>query len=424
MRALSDPAGRYTTAQVEAQLRSASAAVGVRWELLDRDLNSIGDITGAVAGTGRIESNTAQAIIGAVDFTLEPVEELRAMAFRAHVKPFWQLRMPDGGLVEWPMGVYVWNTPARTVTPAELWTVTLGDRTHLLDVAGPGPKGFTAFEGDRVTDLIRTILGRAGLSAAGVVDSGEELLEGKSWQFVTKRTAARRRREYIEKLWEQAEGARKRQLARQLAEARRRAPDIESSTVSWLTILSELHDAAGFSPPWFDADGVYQARPHRDLAADDADLLLATDPDGLLVSVETQVDLTAIANRVHLRGENARNAQIGGSADANDVVPGHPLSEGVIGFFIDYADDDPVAGSPEALARRARRTLLEKLAGFETASTPSIAWPTHEPGDLIALRVDDDADLADETIWEQTRFTFELATGDMTRELRRAWRPS
>jgi len=424
MRPLTDPADRHTPAQVEAQLRSPSAAVGVRWELLDRDLNSIGDITSAVAGTGSVESNTGQAIIGALDFTLEPVEELRGMAFRAHVKPWWQLRMPDGGLVEWPMGVYVWNTPARTVTPSEVWTVTLGDRTHLLDVAGPGPKGFTAFEGDRVTDLIRTILGRAGLSAAGVVDSDEELAEGKSWQFVTKRTAARRRREYIEKLWEQAEGARKRQLARQLAEARRRAPDVEGAATSWLTILTELHDAVGYSAPWFDADGVYQARPARDLADEEPDLVLATDPDGLLVSVETQVDLTAIANRVHLRAENARGSQIGAAVDANDVVPGHPLSEAVIGFYIDHADDDPVAGSREALARRARRTLLEKLSGYETASTPSIAWPVHEPGDLIGLRVDDDPDLADETVWQQTRFTFDLTTGDMTRELRRAWRPS
>lgn len=424
MRPLFDPAGRYTPAQVEAQLRSAAAAVGVRYELLDRDLNSAGDLT--TVTDGRVESNGGQAIIGALDVTLEPVDELRDMAFRAHVKPWWQLRMPDGGTVEWPMGVYVWNTPARSVAPeAELWKATMGDRTHLLDVAGPGPAGFTGFADDRITDLIRRVLDRVGMPADGVADTDDELAEGKSWQFVTKRNAARRRREYLEGLWEaeQRPGP-KRALARQLAEARRRAPDIESSTVSWLTILSELHDAAGFAPPWFDADGVYQARPHRDLAADDADLLLATDPDGLLVSVETQVDLTAIANRVHLRGENARNAQIGGSADANDVVPGHPLSEGVIGFFIDYADDDPVAGSPEALARRARRTLLEKLAGFETASTPSIAWPTHEPGDLIALRVDDDADLADETIWEQTRFTFELATGDMTRELRRAWRAS
>lgn len=425
MRPLSDPAGRYTAGQVEAQLRSAAAAVGVRYELLDRDLAPVGDITAAVAGTGRVESNTAQAIIGALDLTLEPVDELRAMAFRAHIKPHWQLRMPDGGLVEWPMGVFVWNTPARSeLTTSELWTVTLGDRTHILDVAGPGPKGFTAFEGDVVTDLIAKVLRLAGITdTSGIVPSDDELAEGKSWQFVTKRTAARRRREFLEKLWEAEDRpAAKRRLRRQLAEARRRAPDVESSATSWLTILTELHDAIGYAAPWFDADGVYQARPARDLAADDPDLVLATDPDGLLVSVETQVDLTEIANRVHLRGENARDVQIGAVADANDVVPGHPLSEAVIGFYIDHADDDPVAPSPAALKRRARRMLLEKLSAFETASTPSIAWPVHEPGDLIALRVDGDPDLATETVWQQTRTTFDLTTGDMTRELRRAWR--
>ena len=276
----------------------------------------------------------------------------------------------------------------------------------------------------RQTDSFEADLEFAGITdTSGIVASDDELTEGKSWQFVTKRNAARRRREYLEKLWEaeQRPGP-KRALRRQLTEARRRAPDIESSATSWLTILTELHDAIGYSAPWFDADGVYQARPARDLAADDPDLTLATDADGLLVAVETQVDLTEIANRVHLRGENARDVQIGAVADANEIVPGHPLSEAVVGFYIDHADEDPVAPSPAALKRRARRMLLEKLSAFETASTPSIAWPVHEPGDLIGLRVDGDADLATETVWQQTRTTFDLTTGDMTRELRRAWR--
>lgn len=428
--------GNYTAADVEAQLRAPNRAIGRRFDVLDRTLAKIGELgtVDLAPGAAVVEVNVDRAIKGSLDLSLDPDDDLRDELFRVRIKAWWQLRMPDGGLAEFPQGVYVWTKPARSL-PAhgvERWSVTLGDQLHLLDVAGPGPAGYAVRSTDVVTDKMVEVLERAGIDdTSGVVPSDETFDEPKAWMFVTPRNRARRRREYYEQLLAQTTGAsaQARQLRgyyrAQIAHYTERAPDTENTPVSWLGILTEMSEAIGYYSPFFDLSGLFRAQPYTDLATATPDLVLSAGPGGIVLpSIDEEPDLSRIANRVMVRPSNAQGVSTFATADANKIFPGHPLSQAQIGFYIDEYIDDPVAGSRAALAKRARAELSESLSWYEAIDVPSLAWPVHDPFDLVGVDVTGDAQLGATQIYHQRRHTLDLFTGDMARNLRRVWRAS
>lgn len=428
--------GSYTAAEIEAQLRSSNRPVGRRFEVLDRTGSKLGDLTTVLAepGAATVEVNVDRAIKGSLDLQLTPDEDLRYELFRRRIKAWWQLGMPDGGIAEFPQGVYVWTKPSRSL-PAhgvERWSITLGDQLHQLDVDGPGPGGFAVRSTDVVTDKAVEVLTRAGIAdTSGVVPSDETFDEPKGWCFVTPRNRARRRREYFEQLLAQTTGSsaaarQQRAYARQqIARYSERAPDTDNSPVSWLGILTDMFESIGYYSPFFDLDGVFRGVPYADLATAAPDLVLEAGPTGIMLpDVEAEPDLSRIANRVMVRPSNAQGVSTFATADANKLFPGHPLSQAEIGFYIDEHLDDAVAGSRSALNKRARAELSESLSWYEAVDVPSLAWPVHDPFDIVGVQITGDAELGDMQIFHQRRHTLDLFTGDMARNLRRIWRPT
>lgn len=102
--------GAYSDAQVRAALHGPRT-VAWRYDLLDSDgttvLGALSTVQAAevqhqaladVPRTLRLSLGAEQAVIN---------------YGRHRVRPWWQLRMPDGGWVEWPQGVFLLSTPTR-----------------------------------------------------------------------------------------------------------------------------------------------------------------------------------------------------------------------------------------------------------------------------------------------------------------------
>lgn len=424
--------GRYTADQVEAALRSPSAQYGCRFEILGPDLDLIDDLEAGPGGVidAAVEVNVDQAIKGSMDLRMLPVEDLRDQTFTRRIKPYFRLLMGDGGWAEWPQGVFVWGVPDRDLIGLgqEEWSITLGDQSQILDLSGPGSRGFTVHTGNGVTDAIKRCLRRAGFTdTSGVVDSDDEFDEPKTWVFSTPRTKARRQREFYEALLTQNSGpsaqarAIRFAIEQKLVPLRERAPDADNDRVSWLEIIEDCCDAIGYSSPWFDGDGVPRVEPHQNLTTVDPDHVVATDPDGLLLTAATSHELDRVKNRFLLKSENARVQNRLAVVDADELMPNHPLCASKIGFHIDGTEIDRVAPSHAALVKRARKRLFEALSTYETIDTNTLAWPVHEAFDVVGFRWDNDPDYEVRQVFHQRRHTLDLFTGEMARNLRRVY---
>lgn len=404
----------YTAEQVEAVLRGPAAAYTSRFELLDRNNTIVGDISNLVVGATRTWDGS-RPIKGSLALTLLADDDLADALFFYRVKPWFGVRMPDGGVAEYAQGVYLWSLPDRKLggVDAEEWEVTLGDLTHILDLEGPGVDPFQVARGSLLTDAIKRVLNNAGFTdTSGVVPSDSESADFLSWGM--KRNV--------------------RQVGGDPEQSK-----YSTTPETWLSIIGDLDDGLGYNEVWFDPDGLAICAPAPDLATASAAVTYATESDGIMLTpVESEHDLSEIANRVFARSKTrqppGRNTGGGGGtstaapltvgvANANTVLPNHPLSEARIGFYVDAVVDNEVASTQADLDAQARRELQRRITGYEVVTTPSLAWPVHEGFELIGVRFDGDRDLDTERLFLEDQHSLVLradrGTGTMSHRLRR-----
>ena len=112
--------GTYTAEQVEARLRSSAAVDTMTCDVLDRDLNVIGDLTQNIT-EAVVDLDVDRAVKGSLKLTVTPHDlpdpaDFPTAWFRYYVRPNWCLRMPDGGTATYPMGIgsHTWQATAAS----------------------------------------------------------------------------------------------------------------------------------------------------------------------------------------------------------------------------------------------------------------------------------------------------------------------
>lgn len=404
---------QHTAEEVEAQLRSAAPVYRSRFELLDVNGDPVGDLTPYVVAASRTFDAT-RAIKGALDLELLPNDDLADALFRYRVKAWFGVRMGDGSFAEYAQGVYLWGLPDRELggLDAETWQVTLGDLGHALDLTGPGLSPFQLARDVPLTNGIRNALLAGGFEdLSGVTSSEQTSTDALTWSI------------------------RRNSVTRPPAGGRggnQNRTQYNTTVTSWLTIINQLCDSLGYYDLWFDPDGLPVAEPAANLEAVTAEHTYETAADGIMVPpLQIERDPSNFANRVFARSKSNQPSGGGtqdapltvGVADANAVLPGHPLSEARIGFFVDFTVDNDAAATQQALDAQARKELLLRITSYERVVTPSLAWPVHEGYDLIGVRFDGDRDLGTARVYLEDQFSLVLlardkAPGQMTHRLR------
>jgi hypothetical protein len=465
----------YTEAQVRERLTSGGAAVSCRFDILDKYLNVVTTAGTIQAVAATVSVDTSRELTGSLGMTMLPNQAMN-FPFRYRVKPWFRMRMLDGGIVEWPLGVYVWNVPTRNDAgmPDETWDVTLADQLHTLQLASPGPLGYAAPKGAHISALIAQILGQLGLSTAGVLHTNAILDENVHWGLtsLSQQQAERLYQAELQhynaemKHWNaemaayrraQANRANREKLdkaiyANQMKQYRRdlyiyrshphkgkhapqhphmkqepplahapkrptkpkRPPRFAGKpTLSWLTILKVLHQRAGYSAPWFDMNGIYQARPQTAYESAAPAISFSDTQKGVIMTpIDVKDGLAHLCNRVICRSHTVNGFFDFQMADLNTVIPGHPLSQAQIGFYIDVLVHDQFATNSVQLLATATAELRRRLAAYQEVDVTTLPWPVSEVNDVVAIRYSTDAELSPaaginflETAWDLDLFT-------------------
>lgn len=398
MQLLTSALGGYTADQLEAALRRGVLALSPRFEVLDQALGHIGNLS--TVQKASVEMNVDRDIKGALTLTMlpDPLLPYSTSPFSRYIKPWFRCLMFDGGYAEWAQGCFFWTKPHRDLpgTGSEQWSLTCGDRSHALTVGGPGPLGYTIAAGTRQTDAIITILQTVfgpDVDISRIVASSSV-------------TAA--------------------PIARDIVADTPAATDSNSSGTPgtmWSDILQPLAASLGYYSLWFDANGSPVSEPVPDLASAPADVTYSNGKGSLLQNpVAVDADLSSLANRVFVRQQSASPDApfLMGSADLNDLIPGHPYSQAMTGLiYIDAVLDDTTASTQDDLDARARAELYARASMYQKVGAKTQAWPVHEAFDIVGLQYDGDADFDTEKTLHEAGWTLDLFTGDTSRSLRR-----
>lgn len=373
--------GNYTDAQLAERLTADGAAVGTRLEVLDSGNNVVTGIPISATAVS-VQIDTTRQVVGSLTMTMLP-SALINFPFLYRVRPWYRLGMLDGGVAEWPMGIYLWNVPTRNGLGLgdETWTVTLGDLTHLLQLTGPGPNGYTAKKGATVTTIMADIVASLGLDPSGIAHNPATLAGDMHWGLTSS----------------------------------------SSTTVTtWLDILTALHQRLAYYPPWFDVKGLYRALSQPDLQGAGVAKSYTDGRDGTMMSPSTsEEDVSKLANRVIVTGKSAKGLALIATADLNTLSPGHKFSQAQIGFYVDAAIQDNVSATLDGLQLTADAELNRRMTHYQKLTLDTLLWPTHEAFDIIGVQFSTDAELSAGISTLETGWTADLRTSKMTHTLQR-----
>lgn len=371
--------GAYTDAQLRARLLGPSAAVGVRFEILDENLEPIGEGDAGHLTTvhaASIDQDGTRLVPGSLKLTMLPDPLLpidTTVPLTRFVRPWWRLRMEDGGIAEWPQGVYVWTRPGETITGqgTSRWDVVLGDLSHLLSITGPELDGFLIGTGNNLTATISEIYRRAlgvDTDLARIVGSDAAASSALYWPLV----------------------------AANAGTSPVPGPGMTllqgTPATSWQTILQTIHTAIGYQPPRCGWLGEPVARPFPvNLFAVPADHTFTTDQESIIeANITKQPRLDLFANRVVAYANSAGANAIQGNAiaDANDYLPGHLWSQQSCKRYVTAVLNNATAGDQRALLASAVAELYVRMASVSEATIETQMWPTVEPWDVIGVEQD------------------------------------
>lgn len=370
--------GSYTDAQLRTRLLGASAAIGCRFEVLDENLNPIG--TGdaghlTTVESASIETDGARLVPSALTLKMQPDPLLpidTTIPLTRFIRPWWQIRMADGGIAEWPRGVFVWTRPGETTNGKGVtsWDVVLGDLSHLLSITGPDLDGYQLAAGNNVTAAIggiyRTALG-VNVDLSAVMQSDAIAASTMFWALGT--------------------GASNSSAPPPGGAVAQGVP-----ATSWQDVLRTLHSSIGYQPPRVGWLGEPVGRPFAvNLFAAPADFTLTADHESILEpNISKQPRLDLFANRVVAvaNGAGANAIQGYAVADANDLLPGHLWSQAKTKRYVTAWLNNATAGDQRALYGAAVAELYIRMASVSTATINTQMWPTVEPWDVIAVLED------------------------------------
>lgn len=329
----------YSADQVIAALHSDNRHLSFRYELLDNKNRIKKHLETIISGS--VANNALAQIKRTARFVLKDDPDINYLTDR--IKPYVRLRMPDGGWVEWPQGVFILSTPPERTDSRGIVTreIEAYDQLQVL-VDDKVDNRYTLMEGTRYTDNIKVILESAGITQYNVARSESALPTTRDWDPGT----------------------------------------------SKLQIINDLLGAINYRSLFFDENGYAVALPYVSPVNRPSEYTYRNDQNSVIFpEAERHLDLFAIPNRWVIVVSNPELPPLRSTyTNTNPDSITSTVSRGRV--IVDYREYDDIADQT-ALDARVQRIAFEASQVYEQVSFETAIMPMHSDSDVFTLQYTD-----------------------------------
>jgi hypothetical protein len=358
--------GIYSAEQVEAALRG-HRTIDFRYERYDKTNVLIGEFPSVLGGSVSHSALSDIKRTGKIEVSMDSSVDY----LNDRIMPYVRLRMPDGGWVEWPQGLFLLSTPTKTssTTAEQHRSIDLYDQTQiLLDDKLPDRLAIAA--GTTVTTAVTGQLTAAGVTRQNVSASAATLPADRDWDPGTPR----------------------------------------------LQVINDLLEAINYSGVWFDSQGYAICLPYQspDLVAPGWDYL-DDDRSVSLAEAESALDLFGVPNKwVLVVSEPDQTTITSIYTNTNPASPTSTVNRGRT--IVDYQTDSQ-AVDQATLDAQVARVAYEASQVYESFTLNTGIIPLHEHLDVVNLRFQS---LGATGKFQETDWEFDFSVGStMKHTLRR-----
>jgi hypothetical protein len=363
-----DPKGIYSDQAVKDALafKRGSRNLSFRYDLLDSANNLVAPLTSVIGG--HVANSSLADIKRTATFTL--LDDGAVNFLNQRIKPWVRLAMPDGGVVEWPQGVFLLSTPKRTMTSGMYVTrdVQAYDQLQVLSDDKASTR-YTVTAGTKYTDAVLAIVNAEGMQV-NVTPSALTLPAALEWGPGT----------------------------------------------SYLRIVNDLLGAINYESATFDQNGVFIAKPYVSPASRPATFTYATDRTSVIGGdIDQTLDLFDVPNKWVLVVSEADQASL--RSEYTNTAPSSPTSTVSRGRTILEFRTGVTAANQATLDALTQRAAFDASQVFEVVEYKTALMPFHGDSDVFNISM---ARLGIASPYSETHWEFDLAVGAMmTHSVRR-----
>jgi hypothetical protein len=327
--------GGYTSSEVRAALHRGARSWRFRYERLDLNGRPIGELTNVLSAT--ISNDATAKVKRTARFDI--VDDGTVDFLSDRIKAYAGLVMPDGGVAEWPVGVFLLTTPPRASDESGVVTRKV-DAYDLLQVLSDDRviARYTVLAGARYMDAVGDLINTAGLFDVAITPSDAVLPTARDWDMGTPR----------------------------------------------LDIINDLLAAICYRSLFVDEEGVICARPYVTASARDPDYTYEADEESVLFpAITDKLDLFEIPNQWLIVRSEADSAPL--TASWTNSNPDSPTSTVRRGRMIVHFESGVDAADQAALDGIVQRMAEEASQVYEEIDFGTGLMPFHGEYDVLEL---------------------------------------
>lgn len=361
----------YTAEQVIDALHGRSGSRGkvtFRYELLSKEDVKLGELQ---AQPGRVALNSLAEIKRTAVFQITEGEGQDIDWLSDRIRPVFCLTMPDGGMIEWPLGVFILSSPIRKDENKQVKRSIEAYDSSLILKEDKFTDRYTIAAGTKYTEAIIDILNAAGIWKINIIDHPGTLATDREFEIGTTK----------------------------------------------LTAINELLAAINYTSLWVDENGYFIAQPYVLPSSRDPEYEYRTDDLSVIHPGSTEeLDLFAVPNKWVRYVSNPDRAVILRSEYTNDLStsPTSTINRGRTIVDIDHVEDIYDQATLDEYVKRIAYNANQIYGKFEFATA---LMPHHSYYNCLFVEYDP---LGISHKYMESSWTMDLhANGVMTHSCRR-----
>lgn len=264
----------YTAEQVIDCLHGRTGSRGkvtFRYDLLSKEDVKLGELQ---AQPGRVAMNSLAEIKRTAVFQITEQEGKDIDWLNDRIRPVFCLTMPDGGIAEWPLGVFILSSPIRKDENKQVKRSIEAYDSSLILKEDKFTDRYTIAAGTKYTEAIIDILNAAGIWKINIIDHPGTLATDREFEIGTTKLYA----------------------------------------------INELLAAINYTSLWVDENGYFVAQPYVLPSSRDPEYEYRTDDLSIIhPGAEEELDLFAVPNKFVRYVSNPDRAVILRSEYTNDL---------------------------------------------------------------------------------------------------------